>query len=332
MPIFIVKRRFPQVTVIMPQPDIEKSLDLEMQRLLNRYTPLCTTKRRGLWLADLSGTPLSRGSTAWDMARHVQHDITYSLGLMECAIGIASSQLQAQVLAKTSAPNGYTVYTNGKEALQFAGLSPSLLPGLSGQSRERIKKYGLKTIGQIRLLSKEALLVRFGKEGEKIYALVNGFDLPQKPQSNLKLQAQAPLTKDINAMDLLTQKVRYTADKLCYQIKQYDQSISRFTLSLLYSDNKRVQKTIALPGPTNNFFTIANAAEQAFHELYTRRIAIKSMQLHSSRPTKNSGQVDLFESAQDHKQQALSRAITTIRGRLSFDKLLSASMFEVSQL
>jgi len=112
----------------------------------------------------------------------------------------------------------------------------------------------------------EALVARFREEGEKLYSVASGASLgslwdkslgvPKGTSSGLartivrKRESHCHVDsarKRHNDADLIIQKVRHTLDKLCFLLKNNDVQVKKFTLTIKYSDNKKSQKTVALP-------------------------------------------------------------------------------------
>jgi hypothetical protein len=77
--------------------------------------------------------------------------------------------------------------------------------------------------------------------------------------------------------------------------------------------------------PLDDFNCIAGAAVKLFKALYTRRVGIRSIMLRANRPQTQSGQLSLFDTPWEEKQRGISRGITDVRRRMSFNAVLSAS-------
>jgi hypothetical protein len=128
---------------------------------------------------------------------------------------------------------------------------------------------------------------------------------------------------DINDFTVLRERVWYTIDKLCNELKKEGVLTNRMTILIRYGDNKTVQRTIRLGTITNDFLTIRDAVAKAFFDLYQRRVAIKLLQLSVKKFERETGQLDLFETAWERKQKALSGKILEVRERMSFDAVLA---------
>lgn len=320
-----VMKRHRDLAIFPRHREWERCVRDELSCIAEEYTPVYRIDEQGRCLLDLTGTPAQREMPRELIASRLRDEIAYKVGLEDSAIGIGHTRLIAEMMARQARPNMIRVCDAGREHVMLSSLDPRLLPGLSGGCRERIGKYGLLTVGQIQRLGKEALIRRFGTEGEKLYSLINGIDAGSRPKPVPTIHARMVLERDTNDRDLLLRRLRYTADKLCDQLKRSRLRAKKLTVILTYTDRKTVRATVGLPLETDDFPTIAHRAWTTFESLYRRRVALKSIELSIPRPARDSGTQDLFETGWERKQRALGRSIAAVREKLSFDMVLSGS-------
>lgn len=261
------------------------------------------------------------------LARRLQHEIRARTGLAEAAYGIAATRLMARVMARQARHDrqdsqarsmGIRICPPGREAELLAPLEPSVLPGLSPQCRERIRRYALASIRQIQALGRSALSARFGAEGDKLHTLASGLDLAPAAAPPPGIRVETVLEEDLNDDDALFRKVRLTADKLAFRLRQEGATAARIVVSIRYSDHKSARKTLKVVPATDVYKEIADLALAGFRALHVRRVALKAIALTVSQPGVDKGQVDLFEESRDKKARALGDALTRIRGRSGF--------------
>ena len=329
MPVFIARRRLPDLEVVSRRKDYEEDLRAEMRRLMESITPAFNCHGGDLWLLDLTGTPAQRGPDMWAFAESLRADLAERAGLQGATIGISRSELVARMQAAAGEPDEICICETGEESQLLAGFEARLLPGLSRSCRALLTKYGLKEVGQIRLLGRKSLVKRFGTEGEKLFEMVRGVSSLRVGPRHLGFFAETILDWDVVDRNVLEQCVRYTADKLCYELRQRDVHLSSFALAVQYSDGGRIQRSKVLARPTNAYVVVADAAGELFEQLCQRRIAVKSVRINASRIRPESAQLDLFESSQDRRSHALGGSIHKIRDRSGFGGILAASMLPV---
>ncbi|MDB5103129.1 MAG: dinB [Fibrobacteres bacterium] len=329
MPLSLVRRRFRGVTPVFRNPAWEASLGEELRALCRRYTPEFDV-RGGRALLDMTGTPAARALQPEALAAKLRRDALYSSGLQYAAVGAAATRLMAKVMARMATEDGEDTAwcPAGEEEDTLDPLAPECLPGLSPQCRERIRRYSLKSVGQIRGLGRQALASRFGGEGEKLYTLACGMDLEEVRIVHRGIAAETSLEEDVNDNDELDRKVRLTADKLVFHLRKAGLQADKLILSLRYADGKTARKTAVVRPRTDEFRILADKAREMFRVLYQRRVALRSISLAAPAPKQDTGQTDLFESQGDRRQKALGDALAKIRGRSGFGAILSGANVE----
>lgn len=333
MPFAAAARRFKQVTPVFRNPAWEAALVEELRALCWRYTPEANLGEGGAGgraVLDMTGTPAARALQPAALAAKLRRDVLFATGLGQASVGAAATRLMAKVMARLAArggePTGWC--PPGEEAGTLDPMGPGCLPGLSPQCRERIKRYALESVGQIRGLGRAALAARFGGEGEKLYTLACGMDLEEIRVAQHGLHAETVLEEDINDEDGLGRKVRLTADKLVFQLRKAGLQADKLTLAIRYADGKAARKTVALRPRTDEFRILADKAQAMFLPLYQRRVALRSISLAAPAPKEDTGQTDLFASLGDRRQKALGDALAKIRNRSGFGVILSGANVE----
>ena len=329
MPVFIARRRLPNLEVVLRRQDYEEFVRAELHRLMESITPAFSCHGRDLWLLDLTGTPAQRGRDPRAFAESFRTSLAQRPGLRGATIGISRSELLARMQAAAGEVDEICICEDGEENQLLAGFEARLLPGLSRSCRALLTKYGLKEVGQIRLLGRKSLVKRFGTEGEKLFELVRGVSSLRVGPQHEGFFAETILDWDVVDRNVLLQCVRYTADKLCYELRQRDVHLSSFALAAQYSDGGRKQRSKVLARPTNTYVVVADAAAELFEQLCQRRISMKSIRINASRIRPESPQLDLFESSQDRRSRTLGGSIRKIRDRAGFGGILTASMLPV---
>lgn len=323
IPVHQVRRRFTDIAIFRRVPEMERALREELADIFNSYTPSFRIRSNGTCILDLTGTPCQRCRTPAVAAQELKNELHKKTGLSHIAVGMGNTRVYAEIMAQLALPSGIRGSATG--ATGPASLSPMLLPGLSPQCREKLTKYGFTRIDQIEKVGKDALIKRFGREGEKLYSLAHGLESRSSTRNPVSYSAETVLEKDINDMHILHRYIRYTADKLCYLLKEHELVIDRFSFHLTYTDNKKTQKTKRFSSPTADFLKLTHSSEQLFEELYQRRVGIKSIKLVAPSPESDPGQIDLFETTWDQKQQALGRGIADLRKRIGFSAVMDAN-------
>jgi DNA polymerase-4 len=89
-------------------------------------------------------------------------------------LGIAANKFLASLAARYSPPDGYKILTGNVNAF-LQSLSCDVLP-ISVKSRNKLRDFGLATLGQVAALPPGPFQSQFGPEGKRIWELARGYD------------------------------------------------------------------------------------------------------------------------------------------------------------
>jgi len=324
-PVHALLKKHKGLLLIPRDESLEAAARESLASALNAFTPDFRVKESGSALLDLTGTPVLRETSLEGACLRLQKSIRAALGIRHLSIGIGESPLMAQVLAASARPDGMRFCGKGRGREVFESLPPALLPGLSREGRDTIRKYAIATIGQLLGLGREALAAHFGKEGERLYALASGLDLAALSREPEDTASETTLDRDINDTDALHRLVRLTVDRLVFRLRKEGSAADRFVFEIRYADNRSNRKTFACPRPTQDFGPLAAEAVRIFDALYTRRVAIRSIRMSARKPGKSDGQLDLFQSPEAARSGAIGRALDRIRAKHDFGAVLNGS-------
>src|SRR5439155_19431994 len=90
--------------------------------------------------------------------------------------GIAGTRFAATIAAAAAKPGGLIAVPRGGEAA-FLGPLPASLLTAEPEIRARLRRFGLRRIGQVAELAGSALVARFGEEGARIGSRSRGQEI-----------------------------------------------------------------------------------------------------------------------------------------------------------
>jgi DNA polymerase IV len=322
-PLQEIGKRYSAIEVVPYCEELHAAARDELARALERFTPEATVARNGACLLDLSGTPLARSTRPDGAARAIQKAVAAQTGLEPPAAGMASGALVARIMARGALPGAVRVCPEGREEAELAACETKVLPGLSPGCRERLRKYGLLSVGQLQRLDRTELVARFGREGERLYGLARGIDIKESSGPDVPLRAETVFDRDVNDGALLHQYLRRTIDRFCFGARRSKLAVHRLRLVIRYTDRKTAQRTIIFTNGAADYLTIARRVAAAFDALYVRRVGLKSMLLVGGRLDAESGQMELFESDGAAKQRKIGEKIAAVREEMGFDAVFT---------
>ena len=153
--------------------------------------------------------------------------------------GIGNTRFGAQVAAVVGAARGAAhveaIPAGGAaaEAAYLARLPIRLLPA-DDDTRERLRVFGLTRIGELAVLSRSAVLARFGEHGGMLHDLSRGLDgRPLRPRRPVeRLRAEAELEPPVEELEPLRFVLRSLCGALCEQLTARGAGAGRQVLEL----------------------------------------------------------------------------------------------------
>jgi nucleotidyltransferase/DNA polymerase involved in DNA repair len=167
-------------------------------------------------------------------------------------IGIGNTRFGAQIAAFVGRGKPEVVPRGGAEteAAYLAPLPIRLLPA-DGESRDRLRLFGLARIGDFAALPRSAVLARFGAPGGDLHDLARGLDgrllQPRRPIE--RLRADAELDPPVEELGPLRFVLHNVAGALCEQLSARGAGASRATLTLGLERAPALRLEQALPEP-----------------------------------------------------------------------------------
>ena len=139
---------------------------------MRRSTPLVEVTSIDDLFADLGG---SLDGTAFETAVALRAAIASEIGL-PVTIGIATNRTLARLAGKLAKPGGVAEIRPGYEADFLTHLPVEHLPGVGHSIRSALERFAIRTVGELRLVSREVLFASFGRAGLVIHERARGLD------------------------------------------------------------------------------------------------------------------------------------------------------------
>ena len=130
-------------------------------------------------------------ATATKVASTIRQQIREELNLTASA-GVAPNKFLAKIASDWRKPNGLFVIQPA-EVEDFLTLLPvGRIPGVGKVTEEKLRKLGLRLVGEIRARTLEELRTHFGRYGQRLYELARGIDenpvVPNRPTQSISAE------------------------------------------------------------------------------------------------------------------------------------------------
>jgi DNA polymerase IV (DinB-like DNA polymerase) len=171
MPISIAYRKCPECVFLPVNMELYVAVSAKVMQILSRYAE--KMEQVSVDEAYLDVSQLKSYEKAKDLAVQIKQEIKEKEKLT-CSIGIGPNKLISKVASDFKKPDGLTVIPPEKALDFLAPQSVRVLRGVGPKTELVLNKYGIKTIAELRKLSKEQLIAIFGAFGESIYWQARG--------------------------------------------------------------------------------------------------------------------------------------------------------------
>ncbi len=169
--------------------------------LLSRYSPLVEVASIDDFFVDLTSSARLH-PRAFDAAESMRREIRDEVDL-PVTIGIGTSPMMARMAGKLAKPGGIAEIFPGGELAFLAPLPVDSLPGVGHSIGALLERFAIKTIADLRQVSREVLFASFGSLGLVLWERARGIDLEtveptfvQRADGTFALRIPAALRRD----------------------------------------------------------------------------------------------------------------------------------------
>jgi DNA polymerase IV len=241
----------PQASFILFEKERYLELWEEILFVLGAFTLRIESDECGLACLDITNTPKFHGSETL-LAHSIGREMVGSFGI-KARVGVGNSRFVAGQAA-FHGRNDTLVIEPGREKQFLSPLSVHTLP-VAEEVRERLILLGLKTLGKLSFLSKEALVSQFGLSGNLLWELAHGIE--DRRQISVKRNAVYFEKEMINETSLegaipLSGNLEGLTEELAAELKQARWLCRKLKLILDLDNGGVVEKTAVFKHPTGD--------------------------------------------------------------------------------
>ena len=144
---------------------------------------------------------------------------------LDASVGIGPNKLVAKVASDAEKPRGFVVLTREQAVERFASEPVRLIPGIGPKTAERLRGYGVTTLGQLQRCTVPGLIERFGENhGRALHEHAHfRSDSPVSTDRETKSRSvESTFDEDIADFARLEEIVAEQAERLAKQLQDRD--------------------------------------------------------------------------------------------------------------
>lgn len=293
----------PHAIFVRPRFDAYKEVSNKIREIFHRYTDLIEPLSLDEAYLDVTVDKLGIGS-ALEIAEQIKKAIKEELQLTASA-GVSINKFVAKIASDINKPDGLKFIGPSSIEAFMEKLPVEKFHGVGKVTAEKMKQMGLHTGADLKKLSEEILVYRFGKTGHFYYNIVRGIDnRPVQPHRETKsLAAEDTFSYDLTEIEDMELKLEELAEIVHERLKKKNLSGRTITLKIKYSDFKQITRNRSYAHPVSDIKTIVDTAksllmstEPAGHKI--RLLGISLSNFGEAQPkqkvSKYTGQLSLF--------------------------------------
>ncbi|MBO4365730.1 MAG: DNA polymerase IV [Eggerthellaceae bacterium] len=210
-----------------------------------------------------------------DVARRIQQRVQ-ELGV-SCSIGLGTSKSVAKVASDMDKPRGLTVVYPGREEDFLANLPTKRMSGIGPVAQERLRSFGITTLGQVAHAEERVLQQVFGSNAQMMRMRCLGADddsvhegEPAKSVSN-----EISFAEDLTHRPDLEAAISTVCAKVARRLRKSETRAWSLTLKVRYADRSLRTEVCHLDSPSDDEYLFAAHVNQVLDDLWREGVPVR---------------------------------------------------------
>jgi DNA polymerase IV len=323
MPAATAVRLCPHAVFVRPRMGHYAAVSDQIREIFLRYTPLVEPLSLDEAFLDVTGSEALFGPSV-EIGRRIKREICDELQLT-ASVGVAPNKFLAKIASDLEKPDGFVVVEPGTEQEFLDPLPVKRLWGVGRTTGQVFAEMGVQTIGDLRMLSAEALQERFGRHGEHLWRLAHGIDdrnvVPDREAKSISHETTFAI--DVTDMQVLRSWLLSLTEQVACRLRQHSLKGTTVHIKVRYSDFQTITRATTLPVATN----ITDEIWRAAAELLDNRLPGRALRIRligvgvTGLAAEGATQATLFPDEGRDAQSRLDRTVDQLRDRFGSGSL-----------
>ena len=268
MPSATAYRLCPQAIVLPCRLDYYAQVSHQIRDVFHRFTPLVEPLSLDEAFLDVTGSEGLFGP-AETIGHQIKNGIRKEVDLI-ASVGVAPNKFLAKIASDLNKPAGFVVVDPTAVQEFLDPLPVERLWGVGRQASKVFQGLGVRTIGQLRLMSPNLLKSHFGSQGEHLWELAHGIDgRPVVPDREAKsISHETTFAKDVGDPETLRAWLLELTEQVARRLRRHDLRGRTVEIKVRFADFRTITRSRKLPEPTSS----TNELWEAANELLNTRV------------------------------------------------------------
>ncbi|MER2000717.1 MAG: DNA polymerase IV [Lysinibacillus sp.] len=306
------KRLCKDLIVVPPNFERYREASFSFFSLLRTYSPILEPVSIDEGYLDI--TDYTAGRHPLDVVEEIQHRIYEELGL-PCSIGVAPNKFLAKTASDMKKPMGITVLRKRDVESILWPLDVIDMHGVGQKTAEKLRGYGIKTIGDLATAHISDMKMWFGVNGERMVQKANGIDEravdPEAAFDTKSVGNSTTLPRDETEYYVLKETFSMLSNKVANRLQA--KSLIGTTVSIMIRDHnwRTITRAKSLQNGINRQEDILEIVWELFlqhwDETPLRLIGVTVSNVSDKR--ESTEQLDLFNFQQYEKEEPILKML-----------------------
>jgi DNA polymerase-4/DNA polymerase V len=320
MPIFKLKKEFPQILVLPGDYACYVKYSNDMFEIVRRYADIVEEYSIDECFAELTGLDKPLYMSYKEIAERIKNEITGELGL-SVSVGLAPTKVLAKVASKWKKPNGLTVITKETAGEFLKATAIDKVWGIGRQHSDYLKDRGVFTAEQF--AEKDVYWIRehLAKPYEALWMELNSVSVMEidgnKKTEYASMQRTRSFYPATNDKNFLVSQLSKHIEDACRKARHFNLTAQKVSFFLKSKDFKYFSFSTALPVASNSPELFVGLAKKHFDKMWQKGILYRTtgVTLQGLMPS-NLTQTDLFgNSLREDKFEAIHKRIDLLEDK-----------------
>ena len=272
MPSATARRLCPDAIWTQGRFDRYREMSARVMGVLGEETPLVEQVSIDEAFFDVTPGRFSRESPV-AICRRIQRRVA-ELGVT-CSIGLGANKTVAKIASEREKPRGLTVVPPGTERAFLAPLPVGAMSGIGPATEERLRRMGIRTLGELSRADVRALEREFGVLGPRMAVRAAGRERSRvaeatAPDDVKSVSNERTFSSDLTERDEIEAAILHVAAVVGRRLRRKGLRGRTVTLKLKYDVGHGHTAQRALPAPTDDERVFGRAAAALLDEVWAQ--------------------------------------------------------------
>jgi DNA polymerase-4 len=208
-------------------------------------------------------------------AEEIRRRVREEVGVTVTA-GLGRNRMLAKMASKSAKPDGLRRILPSEEEAFLLDLPVSRLPGVGPRTERLLQKLNVRTIREMRLLSRDSLRAMLGMPGLALHERCRGEDTIPVTRREIprSIQRETSFHQDTIDRTIIEGTLHYLTERAANTMRRLGLRARQVGVKVRYGDDVEESATRKLPAPTEIDSEIFDHALRILKSIHTRRAAL----------------------------------------------------------